>query len=140
MSTTFQNEQTVQHDWYHVHADGEIVGRLAVKIATILMGKNKPTYTPHVDCGDYVVVTGVEGLRLSGRKEQQKSYLHHTGYAGGMKETSFMSMRERHPERILRLAVQRMLPKNRLARQMLDKLKIYKGGEHPHAAQQPKAL
>ena len=140
MSTTFQNEQNISRKWYHVNADGQIVGRLAVKIAAILMGKTKPIYTPNVDCGDYVVVTGVEGLRLSGRKEQQKVYRHHTGFAGGMKETTFLNMRQRHPDKILRLAVQRMLPKNRLSYRMLDKLKIYRGTSHPHLAQKPLPL
>ncbi|MFW5830013.1 MAG: 50S ribosomal protein L13 [Planctomycetota bacterium] len=140
MSTTFLSKDTVDRTWYQVDASDQVLGRLAVRVARVLMGKNKPTYAPQVDCGDYVVVTGVEGLRLTGRKEDQKVYLHHSGYIGGMKRTPFKQMRARHPEEMFRLAVRRMLPKNRMGREMLSKLKIYAGQNHPHVAQKPQQL
>jgi large subunit ribosomal protein L13 len=140
MSTTFVSTDKVERSWYEVNASDQILGRLAVRVARVLMGKNKAIYSPNVDCGDYVVVTGVEGLRLTGRKEDQKVYLHHTGYVGGMKRTPFKRMRDRRSEELFRLAVRRMLPKTRLGSNMLDKLKIYAGEQHPHVAQQPQPL
>lgn len=125
----------VPRDWYHVDADGKILGRLATKLATVLMGKNKPTYTPHVDTGDFVVVTNVEKIKLTGRKTESMIYDSYSYYSGGRKVVPFNDMQRKHPDEILRRAVRRMLPKNALGRRMLTKLKIYAGGEHPHQAQ-----
>jgi len=140
MPTTLVKKEGVTHDWYHVDADGKIVGRLASRIAMVLMGKHKPIYTPHVDCGDYVVVTNCEKVRFTGNKWLDKVYRHHTGYIGGLVEETAEKMRDRHPDRILQQAVKRMLPKTKLGRHMLKKLKIYAGPEHPHAVHQPKEL
>lgn len=140
MKTTFATKDTITQDWYHVDASDEILGRLAVRIATTLMGKNKPVYTPNVDCGDYVVVTGVENIKLSGNKAERKLHRYHTGYVGGLKEVPYTRMLNDKPEEALQLAVRRMLPKGVLGRQMLSKLKIYRGSEHPHTAQKPQAL
>ena len=127
----------VERKWYVVDAEGQTLGRLATEIATILRGKNKPQYTPHVDTGDFVVVVNAEKVAVTGRKAEQKVYRRHSGYPGGLKETSYEQMMERRPTEILRRAVKGMMPKNRLARQQLRKLKIYAGPEHPHAAQNP---
>lgn len=127
----------VERKWYVVDAEGQTLGRLATEIATILRGKNKPQYTPHVDTGDFVVVVNAEKVVVTGRKAEQKVYRRHSGYPGGLKETSYERMMERRPTEILRRAVKGMMPKNRLARQQLRKLKIYAGPEHPHAAQNP---
>jgi large subunit ribosomal protein L13 len=130
----------VERKWYVVDAEGQTLGRLATEIATILRGKNKPQYTPHVDTGDFVVVVNAEKVVVTGRKAEQKVYRRHSGYPGGLKETSYERMMERRPTEILRRAVKGMMPKNRLARQQLRKLKIYAGPEHPHAAQNPQRL
>ena len=130
----------VERKWYVVDAEGRTLGRLATEIATILRGKNKPQYTPHVDTGDFVVVVNAEKVVVTGRKAEQKVYRRHSGYPGGLKETSYERMMERRPTEILRRAVKGMMPKNRLARQQLRKLKIYAGPEHPHAAQDPQRL
>lgn len=144
----------VKPDWHLVDAEGHIVGRLAVKLATILMGKHKPIYTPHVDTGDFIVVINAEKIRFGGRrmahpthpnftaKMLTKEYDHYTRYPGGRKVESAAQVLERRPEEILRLAVKRMLPKNKLGRHMLKKLKLYRGTEHPHQSQvpQPKVL
>jgi large subunit ribosomal protein L13 len=127
----------VERKWYVVDAEGQTLGRLATEIATILRGKNKPQYTPHVDTGDFVVVVNAEKVAVTGRKAEQKVYRRHSGYPGGLKVTSYEQMMERRPTEILRRAVKGMMPKNRLARQQLRKLKIYAGPEHPHAAQNP---
>jgi large subunit ribosomal protein L13 len=127
----------VERKWYVVDAEGQTLGRLATEIATILRGKNKPQYTPHVDTGDFVVVVNAEKVAVTGRKAEQKVYRRHSGYPGGLKETSYEQLMERRPTEILRRAVKGMMPKNRLARQQLRKLKIYAGPEHPHAAQNP---
>jgi large subunit ribosomal protein L13 len=127
----------VERKWYVVDAEGQTLGRLATEIATVLRGKNKPQYTPHVDTGDFVVVVNAEKVVVTGRKAEQKVYRRHSGYPGGLKETSYEQMMERRPTEILRRAVKGMMPKNRLARQQLRKLKIYAGPEHPHAAQNP---
>ena len=127
----------VERKWYVVDAEGQTLGRLATEIATILRGKNKPQYTPHVDTGDFVVVVNAEKVVVTGRKAEQKVYRRHSGYPGGLKETSYEQLMERRPTEILRRAVKGMMPKNRLARQQLRKLKIYAGPEHPHAAQNP---
>ena len=143
-------KETTTADWYVVDADSQIVGRLATRIATVLMGKHKPTYTPHVDTGDFVIVLNCEKVRFSGKAEAHdenpnftrklatKEYDHYTGYPGGRVVVTGAQMLERHPERILHEAVRRMLPKNKLGRKMLAKLKLYAGSQHPHQAQQPK--
>jgi large subunit ribosomal protein L13 len=130
----------VERRWYVVDAEGQTLGRLATEIARILRGKNKPQYTPHVDTGDFVVVVNAEKVVVTGKKAEQKVYRRHSGYPGGLKETSYEQMMERRPTEILRRAVKGMMPKNRLARQQLRKLKIYAGPEHPHAAQNPQKL
>jgi large subunit ribosomal protein L13 len=128
---------TVERKWYVIDAEGKTLGRLATEIATLLRGKNKPQYTPHVDVGDFVVVVNAEKVYVSGRKAEQKLYRWHTGYPGGLKSRTYEEMLERRPTEILRKAVYGMMPKTRLARQQLRKLKIYAGPEHPHAAQSP---
>jgi large subunit ribosomal protein L13 len=130
----------VERKWYVVDAEGQTLGRLATEIATILRGKNKARYTPHVDTGDFVVVVNAEKVVVTGKKAEQKVYRRHSGYPGGMKETSYARMMERKPTEVLRKAVKGMMPKTRLARQQLKKLKIYAGPEHPHAAQDPQDL
>ena len=127
----------VERKWYVIDAEGKTLGRLAAEIARILRGKNKPQYTPHVDVGDFVVVVNAEKVVVTGKKAEQKVYRQHSGYPGGMKETSYARMLERRPEEIVRKAVYGMMPKARLDRQQLRKLKIYAGPEHPHAAQNP---
>ena len=129
----------VQQQWWVVDATGKSVGRLASDIAVILMGKHRPTYTPHVDTGDYVIVINAERVEFSGKKWDQKVYTRYTGYPGLRSETAG-SLRQRAPERVLHMAVRRMLPKNKLARQMLAKMKIFVGSEHTHQAQQPKEI
>lgn len=129
----------VQQQWWHVDATDQVVGRLATRIATVLMGKHRPTYTPHVDTGDFVVVTNAEKVVFTGKKWEQKSYTWYTGYPGLRSETAEVR-RARKPDQILREAVRRMLPKNKLGSKMLGKLKIYVGPDHPHQAQQPKPL
>ena len=127
----------VERKWYVVDAEGQTLGRLATEIARILRGKNKPQYTPHVDTGDFVVVVNAEKVVVTGRKAEQKVYYRHTGYPGGLRETSYEVMLGRKPTEILRKAVRGMMPKTRLGRQQLRKLKIYAGPEHPHEAQNP---
>lgn len=127
-------------EWYVVNADGKRLGRVATEIATILQGKHKPIYTPHVDTGDYVIVINAERIALTGQKWDDKKYQRHTGYLGGLKEMSYRKLIERHPTLPVREAVRRMLPKSNLGRQMLRKLKVYAGPVHPHAAQEPKEL
>ena len=129
----------IEKKWWHVDASDKVVGRLASRIAVVLMGKHRPTYTPHVDTGDFVIVTNAEKVVFSGKKWQQKTYTWYTGYTGLRSETAIRRLR-RDPERILRDAVRRMLPKNKLASKMLAKLKIYAGPSHPHQAQQPEQL
>jgi large subunit ribosomal protein L13 len=130
----------VERKWYVVDAEGKSLGRLATEIARVLRGKNKPQYTPHVDTGDFVVVVNADKVIVTGRKAEQKVYRRHSGYPGGLKTTSYEQMMERQPTEILRKAVKGMMPRNRLARQQLRKLKIYAGPEHPHAAQNPQEL
>ena len=130
----------VDQKWVLVDADGQILGRLAAKIAMILMGKTKPIYTPHVDTGDFVVVVNAEKIEVSGKKAQTKEYQHYTGYPGGQKTVSYAEMLEKRPERVIELAVRRMLPKNKLAVKMLKKLKVFRGPEHDHAAQKPEKI
>ncbi len=132
--------EEVERKWYLVDASGKTLGRLASKIATVLMGKHKATYTPHVDTGDHVVVINADKVVLTGKKWDQKKYYRHSGYPGGLKVLTASQMREKHPERLIYLAVKRMLPKNKLGRKMLRKLKVYAGPEHPHEAQKPEPL
>ena len=140
MKTTLAKPETATHDWKIVDADGQILGRLAVSIANALRGRHKPTYTPHVDTGDYVVVINAEKIKLTGAKEEQKQYMFYSGYMGNEKYRNVADFREKRPEFIITNAVKGMLPKNKLARAMLKKLKVYKGSEHPHEAQQPSPL
>lgn len=130
--------ETVQRQWHIVDADGKTLGRMATEIATLLRGKHKPEYTPHVDTGDYVVVINAEKVKVTGRKATDKIYYRHTGYPGGLKEMTFEKLLERTPERVIELAVKGMLPRNPLGRAMYRKMKVYAGSEHPHEAQQPK--
>ena len=130
----------VERRWYVVDAEGKTLGRLATEIAKVLRGKNKPQYTPHIDTGDFVVVVNAEKVVVTGKKAEQKVYRRHSGYPGGLKTTTYERMMERQPTEILRRAVKGMMPKSRLARQQLRKLKIYAGPEHPHAAQSPQEL
>ncbi len=130
----------VERAWHLVDASQVSLGRMASRIALILQGKHKPSYTPGVDTGDFVVVNNAAKLVVTGRKAQQKVYRYHTGWVGGLKEVPFERMLERHPERIIQLAVRRMMPKTVLGKQMMSKLKVYAGAEHPHQAQNPKAL
>ncbi len=138
--TYFAKAGDVKPQWHHVDAEGKVLGRMSTQIATILMGKHRPEYTPHVDCGDYVVVTNAEKVVLTGRKAEQKMELRYSGYPGGLKKRSYADILAKHPERIIENSVRRMLPKNRLGRQMLKKLKVYAGAEHEHQAQQPQPL
>ncbi len=140
MKTFSAKPAEVKRDWYVVDAAGKTLGRLATEIAHRLRGKHKAEYTPHVDTGDYIVVINAKDVAVTGKKETDKIYYHHTGYIGNMKSASVEKMRATHPERILEIAVQGMLPKNPLGRAMFKKLRVYPGTEHPHASQQPKAL
>ena len=140
MKSFMAKNNQVEQKWLLVDAEGAILGRMAAKIAPILMGKNKPTYTPHVDTGDYVVVVNAEKVKLTGKKSQTKEYDYYTHHPGGHKYVSFAEMMEKKPEKVIELAIRRMLPKNKLARQMLKKLKVYRGPEHDHQAQQPEKI
>jgi large subunit ribosomal protein L13 len=137
MKTTIPKEEEIQRDWYLVDAAGKTAGRLAAEIAKILRGKNKAIFTPHVDTGDFVIVINAEKVVLTGSKEEQKLYNHHTGYPGGMRSFTATVVRERNPTRIIKAAVKGMVPKNRLGRKIFKRLKVYTGSEHPHGAQQP---
>jgi len=130
----------IEREWYVVDAQGKTLGRLASEIAKILRGKHKPVYVPHLDCGDFVIVVNAEKVRVTGKKLDQKFYYRHSGYPGGLKSISLRDQLQKHPTRVLEAAVRGMLPKNRLGRAMMKKLKIYAGGSHPHQAQQPKVL
>jgi large subunit ribosomal protein L13 len=138
--TFTEKKEEIEREWYLVDAEGQTLGRLASRIAPILKGKHKPTYTPHLDCGDFVVIVNAEKVRVTGRKLDQKFYYHHSGYPGGLKSISLRDQLERFPERVLEAAVRGMLPKNKLGRRMVKKLKVYAGDSHPHQAQQPKPL
>ena len=139
-TTKSAKEQDIQRDWYVIDAQGQTLGRLATRVATILCGKNKPIYTPHVDCGDYVIVVNAEKIHATGQKMTQKKYYRHSGYPGGLKEVTLRDQLQKFPNRVIEAAVRGMLPKNRLGRRMFKKLKVYAGPEHPHQAQQPKPL
>lgn len=130
----------IQRDWFVVDARDQVLGRLATRVAAVLRGKHKPTFSTHLDVGDYVVVVNARDVRLTGRKAEQKEYFRHSGYMGGERMIPFETMMKRHPERVIERAVKGMLPKNALGRQMAQKLKVYAGAEHPHAAQRPEPL
>ena len=134
------NPTDIERKWYVVDATGYTLGRLSSEIAKVLRGKNKPIFTPHVDTGDYVIVTNADQIKVTGKKMDQKIYYHHSDYVGGMKETDLKTMLEKKPEKVIELAVKGMLPKGPLGRKMYKKLFVYKGAEHPHAAQQPEEL
>jgi large subunit ribosomal protein L13 len=138
--TFTQKQEEIERDWYVVDAEGETLGRLASRIAPILKGKHKPIYTPHLDCGDFVIIVNAEKVRVTGRKLDQKFYHRHSGYPGGLKSISLRDQLNRYPERVLEAAIRGMLPKNKLGRRMIKKLKVYAGDAHPHEAQQPKPL
>ncbi|MBP7559105.1 MAG: 50S ribosomal protein L13 [Armatimonadetes bacterium] len=140
MKTYAAKAEDIEREWYVVSANGEVLGRMAVRIAKVLRGKHKPIFTPHVDCGDHVIVTDADKVRLTGRKWQQKMYYAHSGYPSGLKVATAQRMMDKHPEKIIRHAVRGMLPHNRLGRQVLRKLKVYVGPEHPHEAQSPQPL
>lgn len=138
--TYFAKAGEIERDWHLVDAEGQVLGRMATKLATILMGKHRPQYTPHVDTGDFIVVVNAGKVEMTGRKLDRKFAQRYTGYPGGRRETSYRELMDKHPERLIEEAVRRMLPKSDLGRHMLKKLKVYAGSEHPHAAQQPKPL
>ena len=140
MKTYSAKPGEIARDWYVVDADGQTLGRLATQIADTLRGKRKPQYTPHVDTGDFVVVVNAEKIAVTGNKLDQKRYYRHSGYPGGLRSRTLREQLERRPTEVIRIAVRGMLPKNRLARQQLTKLKVYAGPEHPHSAQNPKPL
>jgi large subunit ribosomal protein L13 len=140
MKTYLAKKETVQPKWYLIDAEGKVLGRLAVKIANIIRGRNKPTYTPHVDTGDFVIVINADKVVLTGKKEETTSYMSFSGYVGGEKYRNLTDVRVKKPEFIVMQAVKGMLPKNRLARTMLTKLRVFRGAEHPHAAQNPVKL
>jgi large subunit ribosomal protein L13 len=140
MPTVIPKQSEIERRWFVVDAQGQVLGRLASRVASILRGKHKPTFTPHLDLGDHVVVINAEKIHLTGRKLTDKVYRWHTGYIGGLREVSAGSLLRSHPERVIEWAVEGMLPKNRLGRAMVKKLRVYRGGDHPHAAQQPTVL
>ena len=140
MRTYTTKPEDINREWYVVDATGLTLGRLASKISTVLRGKHKPIFSPHMDCGDFVIVVNAEKVRVTGSKLDQKMYYRHSGYPGGLKTISLRDQLNQHPDRVIRLAVRGMLPKNRLGRQMIKKLKVYREPTHPHQAQQPKPL
>lgn len=140
MKTYYAKTGEVEKEWLLIDATDMVLGRLAVKAATILKGKHKPQYTPHVDCGDYIVVINADKIRVTGAKATDKVYYHHSGFIGGLKSETFTEAMAKHPERVIEKAVKGMLPKNTLGRAMGMKLKVYAGPEHPHAAQNPREI
>ncbi len=140
MKTYMATPSTIERKWYVVDAEGQTLGRLATEVASVLRGKHKPTYTPHLDSGDFVIVVNAEKIKLTGKKESQKMYYRHTGYVGNLKKIPYKTMMEKHPDRIIQIAVKGMIPHNVLGRQILDKLHVYAGSEHPHQAQKPEVL
>jgi len=140
MRTWTYRPGSIEREWYVIDARDVVLGRLATRVAAILRGKHRPQYTPHADCGDHVVIINADKVRVTGRKEEQKMYYRHSGYAGGLKSINLEKQRRKHPERIIESAVKGMLPKNSLGRKMLKKMNVYAGGRHPHEAQQPKTL
>ena len=138
MKNTFmQKKEEIKRDWYVIDADGQTLGRVAAKVAHVLRGKHKPTFTPHVDCGDFVIVTNASKIVLTGNKLDDKMYYNHSGYPGGLRERTARIMKEDYPVEMMERAIKGMLPKGRLGRQMYRKLFVYAGSEHPHAAQKP---
>lgn len=140
MKSFMASPSTVERKWYVVDAEGKTLGRLASEVANVLRGKNKPTYTPHIDTGDYVIIVNAEKIQVTGKKLDQKIYYHHSEYVGGMKEATLREMMQKKPEFVITHAVKGMLPKGPLGRQMLKKLHVYAGPEHNHAAQKPETL
>ena len=140
MSSYIAKPETVERKWYVIDADGVVLGRLASQVALMLRGKHKPTFTPHVDTGDYIIVVNTDKIALTGRKLDQKIYYHHSGYPGGLKETKYRDLLANKSEFALKKAVRGMLPKGPLGNKMFKKLKVYAGAEHPHAAQQPEVF
>lgn len=140
MKTFVAKPHEVKRDWFVIDAKGKVLGRVASEVARRLRGKHKPEYTPHVDTGDYIVIINAADIVVTGKKETDKIYYRHTGYPGGLRETSFEKMQKRHPGRAIKKAVKGMLPKGPLGYAMIRKLKVYAGDEHPHSAQQPKPL
>jgi large subunit ribosomal protein L13 len=140
MKTQAFSETTAKRSWHVVNADGVVLGRLASQVANILRGKNKPTFTPNMDTGDFVVIINADKIKLTGKKEDEKIYWRYTGFYGGEKDTTAKVMRATHPERMIQFAVQGMLPKTKLGRAMIKKLKVYAGDKHPHGAQKPTDL
>jgi large subunit ribosomal protein L13 len=140
VKTYSAKNEDIERAWYVVDATGLTLGRMATQIATILRGKHKPIFTPHVDCGDFVIVVNAEKIHVTGNRLDDKMYHRHSGYPGGLTSRTLRQMLDRQPERVIELAVKRMLPKNNLGRHMLKKLRVYAGPEHPHEAQQPKPL
>ena len=140
MTSYMQKKETIKRDWYVIDAEGKALGRVAALAATYLRGKNKPTYTPHIDCGDNIIIINAEKVLLTGNKENTKMYYNHSMYAGGLRERTAKVMRERYPEEMVERAVKGMLPHNRLGRQMYKKLHVYVGSEHKHEAQKPEVL
>ena len=140
MKTYLPKVNLDQRKWHVINADGAVLGRLAVQVANLLRGRNKPVYTPHLDAGDFVVVINAEKVVVTGKKETDKKFMTYSGWKGGEKFTSVAQVRARHPEKLITHAVRGMVPKNRLGRVLMTKLKVYKGGEHPHSAQQPEPV
>ncbi len=140
MKTYVPKKEEIERKWYVIDAAGKPLGRLATQIATILRGKHKPIYTPFMDTGDYVIVINAEKVILTGGKEEKKVYYRHSGYPGGLKVIPYKKMKEKYPERVIRIAVKGMIPHNSLGRKMLKKLKVYRGAEHPHEAQMPELI
>ncbi len=137
MKSYMAKPNEIERKWYIIDAEGKVLGRLATEIATILRGKNKAIYTPHVDTGDFVIVINADKIKLTGKKLSQKNYTYHTGYPGGLRQVPYATLMEKNPEKIIELAVKGMLPKNSLGRSMYRKLKVYSGTEHGHEAQKP---
>ena len=140
MNTFMEKKETIERKWYVVDAEGAVLGRLATKVATVLKGKHKPTFTPHIDCGDYVIVVNAEKVKLTGNKLNNKMYYNHSGYTGGLRERNAKTMRELYPEEMMERAIKGMLPHNRLGRQMYKKLFVYAESEHKQEAQKPEVL
>jgi large subunit ribosomal protein L13 len=140
MRTVSARKEDIERKWYVVNAEGKVLGRLASQVASILRGKHKPYFTPHVDCGDFVIILNADKVRLTGKKHRDKMYHFHSGYPGALKSIHAGKMLDEKPEKVVELAVKRMLPKTRLGRQMFRKLKVYASADHPHEAQQPEPL
>jgi large subunit ribosomal protein L13 len=140
VKTSSAKPHEIERKWFVIDAQGQTLGRLATRVATVLRGKHKPIYTPHIDCGDYVIVVNADKINVTGQKLDQKMYYRHSGYPGGLKQVTLRRQLQTHPERVIEAAVRGMLPKNRLGRKMFKKLKVYDGPDHPHQAQQPEPL